>query len=305
MKKYTFIYLAIATVFTLASCEKVIDVEVGNGETQLVVDAFLSNKKEAQKITLTTTGSFFSSGELAPATGATVKVSDGTNEYSFIDSNNNGEYVWTLSQDSLIELGKTYTLTINYNGFVYTSISKALPVPKIDSINYEYFPPQFNGNGTYLAELVARDLPGQPDYYWIKAYKNGVLRSGLDGLNISVDGSFSEESQNDGKLFIAPISTFASSSTEDSLGLGDTWKYEIWSISRSNLKFWQEIANQEIDGGIGALFSTPLANVRTNIESNSNEPKDKAVGWFNVSIVSSAEVVIVDNPNEKLSFSAN
>jgi hypothetical protein len=40
-------------------------------------------------------------------------------------------------------------------------------------------------------------------------------------------------------------------------------------------------------GGFAELFSTPLANVSTNI-TNANVNGSKAVGFFNVSAVSSA-----------------
>ena len=87
--------------------------------------------------------------------------------------------------------------------------------------------------------------------------------------------------------------------------MGDTWKYEIWSIEQTTFKFWQEVLNQTVDGALGALFATPIANVRTNIESSSESPSKTAIGWFSVSLVSSEEITITDKEGEELSFSAN
>ena len=83
--------------------------------------------------------------------------------------------------------------------------------------------------------------------------------------------------------------------------------YEIWSLSYQTFSFWQEATNQAIQGGgIGALFATPTANVRTNIISPSNAKlEDKAVGWFSTSLVSRASQVLYEKEGEKLSFDPN
>lgn len=293
-------------ILILFSCEKVIEVELENGTSQLVVDAFINNKSSLQTIQLTKSSDFFGEAQFEAATGATVTVTNeaNNNQFVFTDGDNNGKYTFGGNgTDSLaLDTGVTYSLRIEYENEVYTSTSKTKRVPAIDSINWEYSPPQFGGNGTYLTELVAKDIPGASDYYWIRAYKNGERDDRKDGINLSVDGSFSAESQNDGLLFIAPISTFASANPEDSLGLGDTWKYEIWSIEQTTFKFWQEVLNQSVDGALGALFATPTANVRTNIVSSSDQVEKKAIGWFSVSIVSSAEVTIFEKEGESLSF---
>ena len=126
-------------------------------------------------------------------------------------------------------------------------------------------------------------------------------------MNVSVDGSFSESSRGDGQLFIPPVSTFPAYDVDDSLGVGDFATYELWSISRKTFKFWREVQDQAIQGGgIGALFATPTANASSNIRcTNSEELENQAVGWFSVSIVSSATQEIIVDPNEKLSFDIN
>jgi len=106
----------------------------------------------------------------------------------------------------------------------------------------------------------------------------------------------------DGQLFIPPISTFPMFNVEDSLGLKDTATYEIWSLTEGTNGFWAEVLNQSISGGIGALFATPTANVKTNIISTGTELKDQAVGWFSTSVVSSKTIIIKEKEGEKLSF---
>jgi hypothetical protein len=304
MKKILF---GLVLMFGLSSCEDPIEVVSELGETQLSVDAFLNNKNEPQVIYLKETKQFFDtlSPQLAFKKSTSVYVLDkeNGNKYVFESPLSDGIYTWDDSV--MISEGRSYELVIETDDHTYTSTSYANPVPKIDSLNWQYVKAGLGqDNGSYAIELVARDLPGQFDYYWIRFLKNGVYDTRLAGLNISVDGTFSETGQGDGKLFIPPISTLTNYDVKDSVALGDEVAYEIWSISPQTTSFWREVINQAIQGGgIGALFATPTANVRTNIISPSDSKlEDKAVGWFSTSLVSRASQVLYDKQGEKLSF---
>ena len=301
------LFLGIVILPFLCSCEDIIQVEPELGKTQLSVDAFLSNKNESQAIYLKKTKQFFDEAIQEPFVADSVYVRDNRDSiYIFESPLNDGVYSWDDSV--MIYEGRTYELVIKVDSLTYTSSSYANSVPQIDSLNWQYVPAGIGQqNGSYAIELVARDLAGQYDYYWIRFKKNGLYDTRLDGLNISVDGTFSETGQGDGKLFIPPISTLVAYNVEDSIKLGDEVEYEIWSTSSQTFSFWQEVFNQAIQGGgIGALFATPTANVRTNIISPSNAKlEEKAVGWFSTSLVSSASEVIYEKEGEKLSFDPN
>jgi len=296
------IFSAIAIIFFLTSCEDVIKVEVSDGTIQLVVDAFVNNLDEPQVIKLKETKQFFDEVLQENFNADSVYLKDDLNNmYLFKDVLNNGNYIWDDSV--LVHEGRTYNLMIKANGIEYSSIDVANPVPSIDSLNWEYAPKTIGAdNGGYFVELVARDLIGQTDYYWIRFKKNGLYDTRRSGLNLPVDGSFSEESLGDGQLFIPPISTFPMFNVDDSLGLGDKATFEIWSLSEGTNGFWAEVLNQAISGGIGALFATPTANVKSNITSSGTQLKDQAVGWFSTSVVSSKTVTIIEKEGEKLSF---
>lgn len=302
MKK---IFSGILILVVFYSCEDPITVEPELGKTQLSVDAFLNNKNEPQVIYLKETKQFFEEVAQKAFVANSVYVRDNQDSsiYVFESPLNDGVYTWDDSV--MIFEGRGYDLVIETDAFTYTSTSYANPVPKIDSLNWQYVKAGLGqDNGSYAIELVATDLPGQFDYYWIRFLKNGVYDTRLAGLNISVDGTFSETGQGDGKLFIPPISTLTNYDVEDSVALGDEVAYEIWSITPQTSYFWREVTNQAIQGGgIGALFATPTANIRTNIISPSNSKlEEKAVGWFSTSLVSRASQVLYDKEGEKLSF---
>ena len=262
MKK---LFLGILVLSVFCSCEDIITVEPELGKTQLSVDAFINNKNEPQVIYLKKTKQFFEDVAQEAFVADSVYVRDSRDSiYVFESPLNDGVYSW---DDSVMVFeGRTYELVIKADSFTYKSTSYANSVPQIDSLNWQYVPAGLGQqNGSYAIELVARDLAGQFDYYWIRFIKNGVYDTRLAGLNISVDGTFSETGQGDGKLFIPPISTLVAYNVEDSIKLGDEVAYEIWSISPQTFSFWQEVSNQAIQGGgIGALFATPTSNIRTS-----------------------------------------
>jgi hypothetical protein len=294
--------LSALVIFTLTSCEDVIEVDVEEGKVQLSVDAFLNNKNEVQKIKLLETKQFFSELEQPIYVADSVFVIDNlNNKYLFEDQEGNGVYEW--SDSVLVHENRTYSLTIIKDADVFTSESVSSPVPTIDSINWEYQAVGFTAeNGGYTAEMVARDLPGQIDYYKIEWAKDGVYVKG-NAINISVDGSFSETGAVDSGLFIPPISTFAAFDPEDSLGTGVVFTYDLLSIQESTYNFWTEVMNQRIDDSLGALFATPTANVQSNIKSL--DINKTAVGWFSVSMISSHSQLIYEKPGERVSFELN
>ena len=295
--------LAGLVLFTLSSCEDVIDVEVDEGETQLSIDAFLNNKAEVQKIILLETKQFFSEEMQAVYQADSVFVTDNlNNKYIFEDPDLDGVYEW--KDTVLVHIGRTYSLTIKKGVNAYVAQSVVNPVPTIDSINWQYIPAGLGGgNGSYGAELVARDLAGQVDYYKIEWAKNGEFVRGISAINLSVDGSFSETGAQDSGLFIPPISTFPATNFEDSLGIGDVITYELLSIDETTFNFWTEVANQQVNGGVGALFATPTSNVKSNIKSLGDNKV--AVGWFSASMISSYSQLIYDKPGERFSFDTN
>lgn len=297
MKNIFLTSLVVFSVLFFASCEKEITIDIENGENQLIIDAFLNDKLQKQVIQLSQTKPFFGNTLPIFIDNAVVKLEDSEgNVYNFTYENE-GKYVWNPTTEALIIGGRTYDLTVEYNGQTYTAQSYANFVPQIDSINYQKVGSPFGGDSSYIAEMVVVDLPGQPDYYWVKTTINDTLQNTSDDLVLSVDGAFNEQSNNDGRPFIVPIAA------NFGLSENDVIIKEVWSINPETRRFFTELQNQSIEGALGALFATPIANVRTNIVSTSSNPKLKAIGWFSVSLTSVATQKLIFNPSKRVTFS--
>lgn len=282
--KYLFVILLL---ITLSSCEDVIDVDLDNGKSQLVVDAFVNNLPENQVIRLTISAPYFNNSKALPALGATVKLIENSNKvYNFIDLENNGNYTYIYNPlDSFCAVGKNYKLEINYNGQEYNSISSVNQVPKIDSIISKKDKNPFTGDLEYKAEFFSFDFKGTRDFYWVKTWYNDTLKS-IDGSDIISDGAFSGTGA-DGLMFIVPMRETINRQG-DPYFVGDTIRMQLLSINEATFNFLSDVFTQLNNGG---LFATPLTNVRTNI-INPNTNGEKALGWFVTSSVSTAGVRI-------------
>lgn len=291
MKRIFFsIYLLIAVV-ALNSCTTVIDAKLDTGPTLLSVEANLTNQPGPQTIRLTRTAAYFDSNTPPAATSATVTVSDNAGKtYLFSDPDNDGYYVWQpTGKDTLGRIGRTYQLSITYQGETYRASSKLNRVPPIDSLIFtkKKLNPLSTTEG-YRAEFYATDIPGEVDHYRVRFFRNGELQNKPRNIIISQDGAFRGASTvTDGLVFIVPIRL---SINPDSLyALNDKVKVELQSITPEAYDFWNQLRSSITNGG---LFAPPPANVPTNI-INTSPTGRKATGFFCISAVQSVSATVL------------
>jgi hypothetical protein len=257
------------------------------------VDAWITSKPGEQIIKLTRSQSYFDNSIAPGLTSATVTVTNETagRVFNFISEGDDGKYKWlpTGVKDSIGRPGDKFSLYIKTGSEEFISESTTGRVPAIDSITFTFMKASGFFPDYYLGEFWAKDFEGMGDTYWIKAWKNDTLLLRPSEINIAYDAGFSEGSVFDGATFIAPIRQGISPfDTKDNgelispYAVGDSVYVEIVSISKQAFNFLSEVSIQtDRPGGFGELFTSPFANVRTNI-SNINPNGKKVVGFFNV-----------------------
>lgn len=290
----------------LFSCEKTINPELEYADPILVVDAWLNDKVEPQEIRLTRTQPYLENELPTGVSGATVTVRYDGGEIIFDeDPDKPGTYRWIpttgTSEDVFGTTGRAYTLMVTADGDTYEATSKINRTTTIDSISFKFEENSaFYPDDSYTAEFWANDPAGPGDTYWIKAYKNGVLLSKPSEISIAYDAAFTAGGNFDGVTFIPPIRAVNPDDVdEDDLplspyDLGDSLYVEIYSTTLEAYTFLNEVIIQtDRPGGFAELFSTPLANVSTNI-TNTDPNGKKAVGFFNVSAVNGKGAKLVE-----------
>ena len=298
MKNIHRIWNGILLAAILFSCEDKISPTLERATPVLVVDAWLNNRPGFQTINLTQTQAYFDNTSPPAVSGAVVTVRDdkGTT-FSFPeDDKKMGDYIWKpLANEVFGMIGNRYTLTIKVNGETFESASYMGRVPVIDSITFDTEKRIGSKDSLTRAEFWAVDPAGHGDAYWIRSYKNGVLLNKPGEMNVAYDAGFSAGGETDGVTFITPIRRGINSNDQDGTGRnlspflpGDSVNVQIHSITRAAFNYLHEVRIQtDRPGGFQELFSTPLANVSTNI-SNMRANGTKALGFFNVANVSSA-----------------
>ncbi len=286
------------TIVSLMSCEDEIFPTLNTNDPVIVVDAWINNKPEPQTIRLTRTQDYFTDQFSPGITGATVTVTDDDDVVYTFEEQSDGDYVWEPTEDRPVfgTSWKTYRLFIEIGNTTLQSNTLMGRVPEIDSIGFRFEPEDTFLPDSYFADVWARDPVGPGDTYWIKTWKNGEYLSKPGEISLAYDAGFSAGGNVDGLIFIQPIrdsiNPFDQDDNDDFLSPydpGDSVYVEIHSLSEDSYKYLTDIQIQtDRPGGFGELFATPLSNVGTNIRINSNGGEEKAIGFFNVSAVSTA-----------------
>ncbi|WP_396156200.1 DUF4249 domain-containing protein [Flavobacterium macrobrachii] len=272
MKKLSYIsFLLILITFT--SCEKVIDINLENGEPRLVIEAsinwFAETDGSEQRIKLSTTTDYFSN-TIPPVSGATVFISNSSSQvFTFVEEETAGIY---KCYDFVPVVNETYTLTVIYEGETYTSTEKLMNTPVVTRVEQK-------DDGGILGQDVEvkfffNDLVNETNHYFLKIndpYKvipeYGVL-----------EDKFFENNEMFGLYF-----------SED-LKAGDTLKFTMNGVTLNYYNYMNILLAQTGTNSMGP-FSTPTATVRGNIVNQTNFD-NFALGYFRLSKTEVKEYVI-------------
>ena len=135
LKTTLVLFTIIASLFTLISCEDVIDVDLNTASPKLVIDASIKWQKgtigNEQTIKLSTTTGYFEN-TIPAVTGAIVFITDSNSiQYDFNEDIGTGNYNCTNFNPVIDE---TYVLTVIHDGQIYTATETLISSPTIDSV---------------------------------------------------------------------------------------------------------------------------------------------------------------------------
>ena len=271
--------LAGVTLVLFSGCEDVIELDLPDGEPQLVVDGWLTDQPGEKVVRLRYSANYFSDAPTPAATGALVWLHDALGPVDTLREEplGSGDY----KTGYVGRAGQTYTLYIRLpNGESYASMPQVLKeVPKIDSI-YARFkeetPVQDEG---YYVSIDTKEPAGVGDFYRWRLYINGEYQN--DPFDILVA---SDEFVDGNPIIDFEVATKPAQ-------LGDTVRIEQMTISREAFDFLTQVQIQT--AFVGSLFDTPPAPIPSNIK-NLTDPSTEALGFFGVSGLTAAELVIAD-----------
>lgn len=246
----------------LSSCTDVIDVNVPNGGTRLVVDASIKWQKgtlgETQTINLRESTAFFDNNPDVPVTGALVTVTNENDASIFVFADqNNGSYTAT---DFVPELNASYTLKILYNGNSYTATETLIATPVINRVEQTI---EGSDGDTEILLQVFFDDPGDVENYYLGEFTPSNLP--LPSLAVISD-EFTDGNEN-----------YIENDNEDYVA-GVTVGINVYGISQRYYDYLNILIQQSgsDEGGPFPTIPVPLKGNCTNV-SDSNE---EVLGYF-------------------------
>ena len=267
-----FIFLSL---LIFSSCQDVIDLDVPDGDIQLVVDGWLTDQAGEKQVLLSTTANYFNNTETPRVTGALVILKNEKGVVDTLAEKEAGVYI----TEHVGVVGETYHIYIRTTaGEEYESNPETIRfVPAITAI-YSTFKEKsiFEDEGYYVSIDTEEPL-GVGDHYRWKQYVNDAY------LNEPFDLLYASDEFVDGN----PILGFEVNT--DPLEMGDHYRIQQLSISEAAYEFFFQLQNQT--AFIGSLFDSPPAALKGNIV-NLDVSGKKALGYFGVSAVSEREIVI-------------
>lgn len=274
------ILIIIITLFVFTSCEKTVELDLENSTPKIVIEGLVTDREGHQYVKVSRSAGFYSTGKTPRVSDATVMIADDQgNTFSFVHNPNShadstGYYLPETPFTGAI--GRTYTLTVVADGQTYEASDTMFRLTPIDKLEYrineeEQEDPEDDGR-FYELLLFVKEPQDTKDYYLFKSFRNGAL-----------------EYQNDTDVYYADDELIGENIDGISLPLfyavDDVAKIEVQSLSRQAFIFYRDLS--KLLNNDGGMFGTPPANPRTNLSND-------AVGFFQVSAIQSAELVIAE-----------
>jgi len=178
MKKYFILILSIS----LFSCKKIINVDLKNAPSELVIEGLVNDVGPAT-ITVSKSVTFSSSNTFPPVSGAFITIKDDVgNTYTLSESPTAGTYTTALV---IGKSGRTYSMNVNVNGTIYTAESTMPALVTLDTI----MPDQITFGNKLLKVVtpVYTDPPGLGNYYQLVEKVNSRLIKNVNAWNDNVN----------------------------------------------------------------------------------------------------------------------
>jgi len=268
MKKYLLIIITIL----FFSCEDVVDIDVPNSESRLVVEANIEWEKgtlgNEQEIKLSLSTPYFSEQQVVPATGAIVlvrKIEDNT-IFNFVESAP-GSYI---TNTFVPELNKEYELELVYQGELYRAREFFKSVSDINLIDQ-------TTAGGFNDELIEvniyfDDPVSEENYYLTRFYEAGDVLP----YYFALDDEFTNG--NEMTMFYEKED---GDSENDELNPGDIVDIELAGITERYYNYINLILEQADSQGPFGVTPSPVVGNCINETNSNNVP----FGYFRLSEV--------------------
>lgn len=243
--KLTFL---IVFLLTMASCEKVIQLNLNNSSSSVVIQANISDQPGPYAVKISRSVNFDQSSDYPPVTGAHVEISDNIGQSEVLSESISGTYITSILRGIP---GRTYALTVKANGETFHASAFMPPPVNMDSIFFSMSP--FSGEKVTIIQF--RDPPLTANFYRLVYFINNVQQKRFYVLN--------------DEFFQGTTIRYSLMSRESDMNLKTGDNVSVWleSVDSGVFEYFRTAGHDE---GDSASPSNPVSNISNG-----------ALGYFN------------------------
>lgn len=256
MKLYKYVATFCIIIVVFISCEEVIELDLTNVPTQIVIEGFVTDQEGPYQIKISQTVDFYDSNLFPTESNALVRIYDDSGNEDLLAEVSPGIYETTILQG---ERGVTYTLEVQLDGTTYTAISKMPEQPiTLDSISANFEEESLFYDEGYYATAYFNDPLVIDNYYRMQVMVNGEVYYFID---LDDDEAAPEKDIN----FWLTNDKFTDGNLQDyefphRLNVGDTFDVTLQHLDRSTFDYYRTLVDV-INGG-GVAPSNPISNMQ-------------------------------------------
>jgi hypothetical protein len=231
--------LLVFLLILVCSCEQVIEVNLKDEASIVVIESFITNKEHPVMVKITQSQAFFNQSDFQPVEKASVLLEMPSFTDKLVDKGG-GYYVSSKSKGVS---GRSYSLKITSSGKLF---SATVTVPVAIPIDTVYFQPGIFRKDSLNVFIEFRDQALNTNYYRIRLYRNG--RYAVNDYYLITD-AFS-----DGVKIVAPVyyHYFAPK---------DTVEVELQNLERNTWKYLKGISESVQQGVNSQAPGNPPTNI--------------------------------------------
>lgn len=262
--------LFILALVSFVSCQKVIELDLKDAETFVVVEGEVNAGDSVHTVLLSKSKNFSTDNVFETISGATIELSDNIGNIEVLSEVSQGRYE-TFNFKAFE--GRTYNLKVTYNGKTYTSSSTIPNKVELDSVSF--IPDGFSSIGGLIAIPKRFDPVDEKNFYrfdvYIKRIKDednlGWVR---DSAILIQNDDFANGVETNQPIF----------GNLGSYYVGDSCRFSMMCIDENIYKYFYSLT---LNGPGGA--ATP-ANPVSNIEG------ENVLGYFSAQTKQTLEFVV-------------
>jgi hypothetical protein len=257
--------LLLVLLVSISACEKVIDIDVRESDTQYVIEGVVTNEPGNCNVYVSRTQPFNEDNNFEQVSGAVVTIKDNGQEIVLTETRP-GVYQSAI----LIGMpGHRYDLSVVINTQVFTA---ACTMPQLVRLDTLYIAPGPFGQFQF-ATVGYTDHAGTNNQYRFVQYVNGVKDPEIFWEN---------DEFTDGQKIVVQLDTGVDKKDDPrNINSGDQVTIEMQGLDDAIYKYWYSLQS---GGGDGGGNSAAPANPVTNI-------KGGALGYFSAQTVDRRTVI--------------